>query len=59
MDGGQANSQKLSLEKTSVWGQKVRNSSGKLKISEVCVAGGPGEIADVELRLDISMGCKK
>ena len=49
----------MSLDSTSVWGCK---KYGLLKetigFSEVSGAGGPGELAEIELRLDLSMGRK-
>ena len=34
------------------------NSKGKLRISEVNGVGGPGAVAEIELRLDLNMGRK-
>ena len=39
--------------------QKRKEFQGKLKISEVSGVGGPGDVAEIELRLDLSMGYKK
>ena len=38
--------------------QKVRNSKGKQRISDGSGVGGPGDVAELELRLDLDVGAK-
>ena len=40
-------------------GKKASNSFGKCKIPEVLGAGGNRELAEIELRVDLSMARKK
>ena len=38
--------------------QKIRNSEGKQRISEVSGVEGPGDVAEIELGLDLSARAK-
>ena len=38
--------------------QKVRNSPGKQRISEVSGVAGPGDVAEIELGLELSARAK-
>ena len=57
--GDQGMSQKLSLHETSVWGAKSKEFPRKAKDFRGQWGGVPGDVAELEFRLDLSMACKK
>ena len=48
-------SQKLSLDQTSVWRAKSKEFIRKRRVSEVTGLEGPGDVAEIELKLDLNM----
>ena len=52
-------SQKFDLDWTSVWRAKSKEFLRKTMDFRGQGGGGPGDVAELELRLDFSMACKK
>ena len=56
---GEGGSQKLNGDNASVWMQNSRKSIRKTMVLGGQGGGGPGDVEELELRLDFSMACKK